>query len=822
MKYLFLIYIVLVSNFIIAQIPSDKCVDAKRICLNGYTGVNDSFTAGSEPISCPNGQPWGVHNDLWMIFIPKVAKLEISVNEIGNCLAGSGLQALIHEDCNSAPIDCDVLCGGNPIVGSSIEFIPGKVYYLRIDGCSGSICPFQISVSPPNAIEEPNVNLGNWPPIGQIKGDSIFNCLSYSKTLVAPLDVNATIYDWKITKGKGIINQTSNRNIVDLIATDTTDITVELVVSNGCNSSKPTYFNMKYQSSLIISKSIFLCPKETSYFDEKSNQYLYPNDTCGKSNIYNFIITEPIGCKFSSEVIVTKGCDSISSYNLGKLNICKNSFLILNNKFIGVTNKEVSYKIAVEKDNKVNPPICNDSVIFSLYEISPSKQIIKNGDLHCDGDKITLSIGKLNVEKNSKVFFQWEHLVQNNWQAIPNATNSELEVVEAGKYRLLQTFQIQNVVNGLTFTGEYCTMEVYTDWIEIKIENSIQPFDILNKDRICNGNKITLQPIQSDNNLNYFWSINNGNYLNSNSLNLNLTNLANQVCLFATTNCNLTSDTVCKIFIGNDSLKFPPLFSNFTQSCVGDPLLLTINNYDPTLNYSWNYPTDSMNIEVKSNSSAEFIAYVPGVYTISTTADNGCNALTTKNDYLFENQLVRYKIYGPNVVSEKSTQTFCINTGKNNVTWKSSKGLKYKQSYKNGQSCIIVTFPKLTSSGWITATYSNSCSAITDSTFVFVKPFGFTDLAVQQKYPNPSSENLKESNNSTFHILPNPSTGIFKISTAEIFDKIEVTNIIGRNFKAIQINDNQYSISELPSGLYIISLINDGKKLGSRRLMKIE
>ena len=313
----------------------------------------------------------------------------------------------------------------------------------------------------------------------------------------------------------------------------------------------------------------------------------------------------------------------------------------MNNKFIGVTNKEVSYKIAVEKDNKVNPPICNDSVIFSLYEISPSKQIIKNGDLHCDGDKITLSIGKLNLEKNSKVFFQWEHLVQNNWQAIPNATNSELEVVEAGKYRLLQTFQIQNVVNGVLFTGEYCTMEAYTDWIEIKKENSIQPFDILNKDRICNGNKITLQPIQSDNNLNYFWSINNGNYLNSNSLNLNLTNLANQVCLFATTNCNLTSDTVCKIFIGKDSLKVPPLFSNFTQSCVGDPLLLTINNYDPTLNYSWNYPSDSMNIEVKSNSSAEFIAYVPGVYTISTTADNGCNVLTTKNDYLFENQLNR-------------------------------------------------------------------------------------------------------------------------------------------------------------------------------------
>ena len=87
---------------------------------------------------------------------------------------------------------------------------------------------------------------------------------------------------------------------------------------------------------------------------------------------------------------------------------------------------------------------------------------------------------------------------------------------------------------------------------------------------------------------------------------------------------------------------------------------------------------------------------------------------------------------------------------------------------------------------------------------------------------NKNINNLKESNNSTFHILPNPSTGIFKISTAEIFDKIEVTNIIGRSFNAIQINDNQYSISELPSGLYIVSLIKDGKKLGSRRLMKIE
>lgn len=78
-------------------IPTDACSTAPKICMNGLITTTAGFSAGGEPITCPNGQAWGVHNDQWIAFMPALPNVTITVDVIGNCSSGNGVQALIQD-----------------------------------------------------------------------------------------------------------------------------------------------------------------------------------------------------------------------------------------------------------------------------------------------------------------------------------------------------------------------------------------------------------------------------------------------------------------------------------------------------------------------------------------------------------------------------------------------------------------------------------------------------------------------------------------------------------------------------------------------------
>ncbi|MBK8721492.1 MAG: hypothetical protein IPL95_04245 [Saprospiraceae bacterium] len=181
-RLLFLLFsLFIVSIDIIGQnncTPSDACANAPKLCMDGFITTTAGFSAGGEPITCPNGQTWGVHNDLWIAFMPNQANLEITVAIIGSCSSGDGVQALIHDNCAATPLDCDVDCGGTPTVGGAVTFIPGQTYYLRIDGCNGAVCPVQITVSPVGAISNPPNNLPKWPPLAFTSWQNQYPCPS--------------------------------------------------------------------------------------------------------------------------------------------------------------------------------------------------------------------------------------------------------------------------------------------------------------------------------------------------------------------------------------------------------------------------------------------------------------------------------------------------------------------------------------------------------------------------------------------------------------------------------------------------------------------
>jgi hypothetical protein len=154
-------------------VPSDACVNAPKLCMNGFITSTGGYTPGGEPLSnCPIGP----HNDSWIAFMPTLSSLSINVTTLGSCSSGSGIDIMIHTSCNTDPIDC-VNCQYSGDVGGGFNFIPGQTYYLRIDGCNGAICPVQITVTPSNAIALPPDRINpKWPATGFIAGPLTIPC----------------------------------------------------------------------------------------------------------------------------------------------------------------------------------------------------------------------------------------------------------------------------------------------------------------------------------------------------------------------------------------------------------------------------------------------------------------------------------------------------------------------------------------------------------------------------------------------------------------------------------------------------------------------
>lgn len=58
-------------------------------------------------------------------------------------------------------------------------------------------------------------------------------------------------------------------------------------------------------------------------------------------------------------------------------------------------------------------------------------------------------------------------------------------------------------------------------------------------------------------------------------------------------------------------------------------------------------------------------------------------------------------------------------------------------------------------------------------------------------------------------VYPNPATFYFEVTPNNLVDEIEIINIVGGKIRSFQYEHGQrYSISNLPSGIYLVSLVN--------------
>lgn len=611
------------SSVIIGQncTPSDQCSSAPKLCMNGFISTTAGFTPGGEPINCPNGQGWGVHNDLWIAFMPTQSTLMINVDVIGNCSSGSGVQALIHSSCNSDPIDCDVDCGGNPSVGSGITFVPGQTYYLRVDGCSGAQCPIQITVDPPSAISVPNAPLK--PDLAFTSGPDVIPCPTDKEyTYCTNLNTCATVYNWTIESGDAVITNSGNevidndpgnpgtnisitgvgRNCVKLKFNATGSVKLCVQGSNGCSTTNKVCKTITVKRPPNRKIDVKICPNVNAYEnDTLPGGPFPPGFPCKTAEKYDIIKTDKDGCEYTVNLSVTQLCDSI--FDLGEIPLCPGEkFKLCDLEFDSTAAgpHEVICKAKPKQDAAASPPQCDTTKVFFIIPISISPLVSPAYyKLPCPNSKVKLD-GKgsywnpddpLSVKS---ITFNWQNYTPApgpGWADIVGATKDTFTVTQAGRYRLKITLVInykdgKGVIKTKTCTG--ISKEAIVD-----PSDSQPPADPSydHSGTYCSGQSYTFNITNPDPNLQYRWLRKPQNDTISKTTTATLiVNAPRQIlCTQAINACGQKSAMLCDT-INITGLPAVPQVSGPLGVCAGSQTVYCITNPEKNTTYAWTVP----------------------------------------------------------------------------------------------------------------------------------------------------------------------------------------------------------------------------------------
>ncbi|MBK9336270.1 MAG: gliding motility-associated C-terminal domain-containing protein [Lewinellaceae bacterium] len=127
----------------------DACILPSPSALSCYYGA----TTPDAPQSLPPSWCSSIENNHWFAFVADAPTVNFTI-EVIDCSSGDCLQAAVLStvDCNTFTFEGPCISGMNPggifnVPASNL--VPGQVYYLTIDGCSGAICNYSINGSNP-------------------------------------------------------------------------------------------------------------------------------------------------------------------------------------------------------------------------------------------------------------------------------------------------------------------------------------------------------------------------------------------------------------------------------------------------------------------------------------------------------------------------------------------------------------------------------------------------------------------------------------------------------------------------------------------------
>lgn len=141
--------------------PECQCETAEVLCsigeLDGFSSSMSSFQHpddGPTPFCGPQTQ---TNNPTWFAFIAWCSDItmEVSFEDCTTVNNTEGAQLAVYTDCSfSEQIDCDSECNDNSTAVVDMQGLTiGESYYVMLDGCFGSACDYEVSVSPTDCDE---------------------------------------------------------------------------------------------------------------------------------------------------------------------------------------------------------------------------------------------------------------------------------------------------------------------------------------------------------------------------------------------------------------------------------------------------------------------------------------------------------------------------------------------------------------------------------------------------------------------------------------------------------------------------------------------
>jgi hypothetical protein len=141
--------------------PECTCETAEVLCSVGeLDGFSSSMSTFQHPDDGPSpfcGGNTQTNNPTWFAFIAWCTDITLEV-EFDNCTTAGGFQGAqlaVYTDCSfNEQVDCDSECNDNSSAVVEMDGLTiGESYYVMLDGCFGSACDYEVSVSPTDCNE---------------------------------------------------------------------------------------------------------------------------------------------------------------------------------------------------------------------------------------------------------------------------------------------------------------------------------------------------------------------------------------------------------------------------------------------------------------------------------------------------------------------------------------------------------------------------------------------------------------------------------------------------------------------------------------------
>jgi hypothetical protein len=244
---------------------TSSCPTANLVCnLDGYCNlINNSNVSQNFP-GCGNNV---LNNDEWFAFYAGTSFISLLITPT-NCAPGGGgslgMQGGIYGACGTNNnnnswqiVDTQCPCSTGPFTLSG-NFTVGQIYYVVFDGCSGSVCDYQVDVTAGSTAAPAPAPPA--PPIGPLNVCATGGNTNYT----IPIVPFATGYAWSLNPAVGTVTPVGNGTSANVNFPVGTVGVVNVCVSsfNGCNpAGTPTCtpVNVIQPPTATISGSAQVC-----------------------------------------------------------------------------------------------------------------------------------------------------------------------------------------------------------------------------------------------------------------------------------------------------------------------------------------------------------------------------------------------------------------------------------------------------------------------------------------------------------------------------------------------------------------------------------